>query len=127
MRTPSLIVAVILLLSTNFTSSAGQPSQRSRSRVTGFYSQISEDVGNHYGHSILIYRGVDYWAVYQMISEQELPPLSAHATVVGNSVEFTVEIEPGQPSIFRGSVKNGYLVGQFSTSSEIIKLKRVPL
>jgi hypothetical protein len=127
MKSRAAIAATTLLAFSVAPSLAGQEKRQPKKHITGLYRAVSSEAGSYYGCSILIYRGIDYWAVYQKADEQEMIPVSAHAIVAGDSVEFTVETEPGHPATFKGKIKGRYLVGQFDNSSIRLKLQRIPL
>jgi hypothetical protein len=127
MKRRTAIVLAFLLGSAMAYSIAAQPKTPSKIQITGFFHDANEHSGNFYGHTILVYHGIDYWVVYQKIDEQEMPPIATQAKVVGNTIEFTIEPVPGEKATFRGKIEKDYLVGKFDNLSLVIKLKRRPL
>jgi hypothetical protein len=108
------------------TGQSVKPTKIKTERPTGQFTSYIDRTGDLFGYTIIIYQGPSYWAVAQEINEQEMPAVCVPATVHGTSIEFTIPTESG-PNNFRGIVRNGYLVGEFSNPSMKVKLKRVAL
>jgi hypothetical protein len=124
MKRRSAVILSSLISAIAAYSAVPKTKSQPKIHITGFFHEANEHSGNFYGHTILVYRGVDYWVIYQRIDEQEMPPIATQAKIMGNSIEFTVEPTPGEKATFRGKIYKDYLIGEFDNLSQTIKLMR---